>query len=80
MRPFEVIFDLEAQGARLAQLDKDMTKPGFWDDAEKAREVTTERTRLAKRREVWASLEKELEEIEIVHDLALEEEDEETAS
>jgi len=55
-----------------------MTKPGFWDDADKAREVTRERTQLSDWRQIWSSLENDLEEIEILLDLALEEGSEET--
>ena len=53
-----------------------MTKPGFWDDAQKAQEVNKERTRVAERLDAWNGLETEREEIEILLDLALEEEDE----
>ena len=56
-----------------------MTKPGFWEDADAARDVTRERTVLAHQKDVWVSLEGELEEIEILLELALEEEDEEVA-
>ena len=59
-------------------LDKQMAQPGFWDDVETAREVTRERTRLSEQKEAWTSLETALEDIEILFDLAVEEEDEET--
>jgi len=55
-----------------------MVKPGFWDNPEQARDVTRERNSLAARSESLTSLEKELEEIQIFLELALEEEDEET--
>jgi len=74
----EVIFDSAGIDARLAELDKLMTKPGFWDDTDKAREVTRERTQLSDWRQIWSSLENDLEEIEILLDLAIEEESEET--
>jgi peptide chain release factor 2 len=38
----EVIFDLEAKAARLAQLEASMSVPGFWDNSEKARATVDE--------------------------------------
>ena len=64
--------------SRLAELDKIMAKEGFWDDAAAAGEVTKERTRIAERLRQWTDLETEREEIELLFDMALEEEDEET--
>jgi len=60
------------------ELDKIMSKAGFWDDPQKAREVPRERTRLADRLESWTVLDNEREEIEILLEMALEEADEET--
>ncbi len=55
-----------------------MSKPGFWDDPESAQKVTRERNSLAARVAVLTSLENDLEEVEVLLDLALEEDDEET--
>ena len=55
-----------------------MAKPDFWDDTAAAQEVGRERTSLSYRLEAWNSLEEALEEIQILLELALEEEDEET--
>ncbi len=63
---------------RLVELDKIMAKPDFWDDTRKAQDVSKERTGVAERLNGWTSLEEALEEIEILLDLALEENDEET--
>lgn len=71
---------METLNNRLAELDKIMTKPGFWDDTSTAQEVTRERTRLSEKKENWSNLEESLEEVEILLDLALEEEDEETGA
>ena len=38
----EVIFDLEAKSARLAQLEASMSVAGFWDNSEKARATVDE--------------------------------------
>jgi len=56
-----------------------MSKPGFWDDPESAQQVTKERNLLAARADILNSLENDLEEVEILLDLAMEEDDEETA-
>ncbi|MFQ5669837.1 MAG: peptide chain release factor 2 [Acidobacteriota bacterium] len=40
------IFDLPTLEARLRKVDAEMGKPGFWDDAERVREITRERQRL----------------------------------
>lgn len=64
---------------RLNELDKIMSKPGFWEDPETAREIGRERNILAARSETLAELENDLEEIDFLLDLALEESDEETA-
>ncbi|TDI31942.1 MAG: peptide chain release factor 2 [Acidobacteria bacterium] len=42
-------FDRAATETSLARLDVDMGRPGFWDDAEKAREVTRRRQTLTNR-------------------------------
>lgn len=55
-----------------------MTKPGFWDDAQSAQEVTRERTRLSSRKDFWDDIEAELDETVLLFEMALEENDEET--
>ena len=56
-----------------------MAKPGFWEDQESAREIGRERNFLAARSETFAVLENDLEEVEILLELAIEESDEDTA-
>jgi len=56
-----------------------MSKPGFWEDQEAAKEIGRERNILAARTESLVRLENDLEEVNILLDLALEENDEETA-
>ena len=34
---WETVFDLAAKGKTLARIEKEMSKPGFWDDQERAR-------------------------------------------
>jgi peptide chain release factor 2 len=74
---FEVIFDLPALTRRLIELDAAMLKPGFWNNPEEAREISRERNILAARAQTYNSLAKDLEETEVLLDLALEESDEE---
>lgn len=62
----------------MAELDKLMVAPDFWSDTEAAREVTVERNTLDARAKAMESLAEELEEIQILLELAAEEEDEET--
>jgi len=52
-----------------------MLKPGFWDHPEEAREITRERTILNGRIQTYDDLAKDLEDTEVLLDLALEEED-----
>ncbi|MEW6263798.1 MAG: peptide chain release factor 2 [Thermodesulfobacteriota bacterium] len=72
------IFDLEGLKKRMAELDKIMVQPGFWEAGQKAQESSKERNSLADRLAIWESLTGEMEEIAILLDLALEENDEET--
>lgn len=55
-----------------------MSLPGFWDDPEKARQVSRDRTVLAAQGDQVRSLDNEVEEIEILLEMTLEEDDEET--
>jgi peptide chain release factor 2 len=62
----------------IEQLDRRMAQPDFWDDASQAQEVGKQRTVVADRIAEWESLAEAYEEIEVLFDLAQEEEDEET--
>ena len=44
-----VTFDPDAVEARLAELEQEMSKPGFWDDQSRAASVSAEHARLTKR-------------------------------
>ncbi|MBF0528621.1 MAG: peptide chain release factor 2 [Deltaproteobacteria bacterium] len=70
------IFDLERVTNRLAEIDKIMAQPGFWDDTQKAGVLSKERTGLASRLELWEALVKDQEELVLFFDMAVEEEDE----
>ena len=73
----EVIFDIPAKSQRLQEIEKTMSKEGFWDNAEQQRDVLKERALLAESVERFERLNDELEDVAILLDLALEEEDQE---
>jgi peptide chain release factor 2 len=73
---FEVIFDLEGKETRLAELEKLTAQPGFWDDAAQAAVVLKERGALVQSMEDFQRRVKEVEDLEVLLDLAVEEGDE----
>lgn len=73
--PCGSIFDPVAKQQRLAELDKVMAQPGFWDDQQKAREVSRERTELEQGLKGIQQLVHAYEDAEILLDLAVEEQD-----
>jgi peptide chain release factor 2 len=44
-----ITFDPDRVAERVAQLEREMNEPGFWDDQERAQRLSTEHSRLAKR-------------------------------
>jgi peptide chain release factor 2 len=73
------IFDRDELNRTIADLDKQMNQPGFWDDAAQAQEISKERNQAAEKLAEWADMEEALEEIGVLLELSFEEEDEETA-
>jgi peptide chain release factor 2 len=72
----EVYLRVGESRARLAELEVDMARPDLWDDAEKAKAISAE---YAGRRDDVATfdgLASMLDDVEVLHDLAREEEDE----
>jgi peptide chain release factor 2 len=72
----EVYLRVAESRARLAELEVDMARPDLWDDAEKAKAISTE---YAGRRDdvsTFDGLASMLDDVEVLHDLAREEEDE----
>jgi peptide chain release factor 2 len=67
--------DLDSKIRRIAELDKSMEEPGFWDNAEKAAKLVQECKNLKDTVELYHSLEQEKEDIEILIDMGNEEED-----
>jgi peptide chain release factor 2 len=73
----EVIFDIEGKQARLSVLEKFTVKPDFWEKPEESKNVLKERADLNEITQTWQQLRAELDECELLLEMALEEEDEE---
>ncbi len=69
------IFDPATKQARLAELDKEMAKPGFWDDADKSKAIGKERTELEQAVGGITTLLRQMEDAEVLLELAQEEGD-----
>ena len=65
--------DPPAQEARLADLDRQMEAPGFWDDQQGAAKIASERARVQRKLETMSSLESEVAELDSMLELADEE-------
>src|SRR5438105_3629345 len=76
----EVYLDLAGCRARLAELEAEVARPDLWDDAERARGITTEYGRVGDDVRSRAQLGRRLADAETLYELALEEEDESVAA
>jgi peptide chain release factor 2 len=56
-----ITFDPDRLAGRAAELEAEMSEPGFWNDQEHAQQVSTEHSRLAKRLEMYERLRGEYE-------------------
>jgi len=65
-----VIFDLDDKGKRVKEIEGKEGVPGFWDDPQKAQEILREKAGLLRVIDSWKGLTKELEEIEILLEIA----------
>jgi peptide chain release factor 2 len=65
-----VIFDLDDKGKRVKEIEGKEEVPGFWDDPQKAQELLREKAGLLRVIDSWKGLTKELEEIEILLEIA----------
>jgi peptide chain release factor 2 len=54
-----VTFDPDATAARLAELESELSRPGFWDDQQRAAAVSAEHARLSRRLERYDRLTRE---------------------
>ncbi|HZG73930.1 MAG TPA: peptide chain release factor 2 [Chondromyces sp.] len=71
------LFDLENKEARIAELDDTMLQPDFWDDQQKAQAVINESNGLKELVNEYNDLVETQENLELTHELAKEENDEE---
>ena len=56
--------------------DKKVGQPGFWDDNEAAQKILQERAALQRTVDLWSALHKEFEDVQVLIELAAEEDDE----
>jgi peptide chain release factor 2 len=71
----EVIFDIPKKSQRLEEIEKTMSKNGFWDNPDQQLQVLKERAVLSETVERFQRLSDELEDVSLLLELALEEED-----
>ena len=71
-----VIFDIDKKENRLAEIEQIISKEGFWDNPEETKSILKERTSLSDKIDNFKKLAEELEENEVLLDLAIEESDE----
>jgi len=72
------IFDLPAKETKLKEIEGRIAADGFWDNPEETKGILKERTRISEQIERFKKLQSDLEENEILLDLAIEESDEKT--
>ncbi|MBW2468511.1 MAG: peptide chain release factor 2 [Deltaproteobacteria bacterium] len=72
------MFDLDTKETRLAELEQLIARNGFWDNPEETKPVLKERTSLSNKIEKFKKLSQDLEETQILLDLAIDESDENT--
>ncbi|MDR3557155.1 MAG: peptide chain release factor 2 [Syntrophobacteraceae bacterium] len=70
------IFDIAGKEARTAELEKLMGRQDFWDNPESGRDVLKERSELNDIILSWRTLASEIEDNELLFDMAVEEDDE----
>jgi len=75
-----VTFDPAALAARVAELEEELGKPGFWDDQMRAAEVSAEHARLSRRLERYERLRQEYDDARELYAMDGELEDEVAAS
>ncbi len=72
----EVVFDLEGKKRRLAEIEQLTGKPDFWEDAARAAAILKERGAIQNVLETWRQQEQRLQDLEVLLQLAQEENDE----
>jgi peptide chain release factor 2 len=70
---------VDAKRARLTELEKRASDPGLWDDQDEARKVTSELSNVKDDIDLIDGLERKLSDVEVLHELAREEDDDSVA-
>ena len=79
MKSCEVIFDLDLQEEELKKIDKMMSSKDFWEkDQDQISRISQERASLNDKIDTWHTLHEQVEDAEILADMAKEENDETT--
>ncbi len=76
--PYGTIFELDQKKERIAELEQLTLTPNFWDNQEEAQKVQKEQGGLQNAVEGWESCHAELEEAELLLELAVSEQDADT--
>lgn len=77
MKIYGGIFDLENMKKRLAEIEREMSSPDFWNDAEKAQKLSQERNQIEAQINLFSYIEQKIEDSEVLIDMAEEEGEEE---
>ncbi|NLG80634.1 MAG: peptide chain release factor 2 [Firmicutes bacterium] len=70
------MFDIEAKKAKIAELERQVSEPGFWDDREAAQKVLQRVSQIKADVERWEKARAEAEDLAVLLELGLEEGDE----
>jgi len=70
-----MIFDLAGKRQEIARIEQAMTAPGFWDDAQRAQQAVRELKLLKGPVERYEEIERKLDDLQVLAELAAEEED-----
>jgi len=74
----EVVFDLAEKEKRLMEIEALTSKKDFWDEPEQTKKILKERTQIASKVDRWKKLSSDLEDNELLLELAWEESDADT--
>jgi peptide chain release factor 2 len=72
---YRCIFDVDSKKDELAEIEKKINVPGFWDDASKAQKIQKERGKLQEAIESWESCFSTWEDASLMFEMALDEGD-----
>ena len=73
--PYRCIFDVDTKKDQLAELEKQISVPGFWDDTSRAKKIQKERGRIQEPIESWEFCFSTWEDASLMLEMALDEED-----